>query len=146
LLGICLGHQAIAAAWGAEVVRAPEPKHGIASLVHHDGRGEFAGLPNPFQAGRYHSLMVRESTLPRGLEVSARTEDGIVMAVRAREGCVVGWQFHPESILTQSGYQLLAGFLRVAGLEPPTQPPLFTDELRQPPPKPLPQSGSPVTF
>ncbi|MEK6235625.1 MAG: aminodeoxychorismate/anthranilate synthase component II, partial [Planctomycetales bacterium] len=90
LLGICLGHQAIAAAWGAEIVRAPEPKHGIASLVHHDGRGEFAGLPNPFQAGRYHSLMVRESTLPKALEVSARTEDGSVMAARAREGCVVG--------------------------------------------------------
>jgi anthranilate synthase/aminodeoxychorismate synthase-like glutamine amidotransferase len=116
MLGICLGHQTIVEALGGRVVRAKEPVHGRASQIHHDGRGLFAGLPNPLAAGRYHSLVADESALPECLEIAARTDDGIVMAVRHRSLPVIGLQFHPESILTQSGYPMLAGFLRLAGL------------------------------
>jgi len=116
ILGVCLGHQTIAAALGGGIVRAPEPVHGRTSPVHHDGQGIFAGLPNPLTACRYHSLVVEESSLPECLEVCARTTDGIAMAIRHRSLPVVGLQFHPESILTETGYDLLAGFLRLAGL------------------------------
>ena len=117
ILGICLGHQIIAEALGGRIVRASEPVHGRASSIEHDGRNVFAGLPNPLTAGRYHSLMVDQSTLPKELEVTARTADGVVMAIAHREYPVIGLQFHPESILTSHGYDLLAGFLRLAGID-----------------------------
>jgi len=123
MLGICLGHQTIAAALGGRVVRASEPVHGRTSLVHHNGRGVFAGLPNPLVGCRYHSLVVDEASLPECLEVTARTDDGVVMAVQHRSLPVVGMQFHPESILTECGYPLLAAFLRMAGLSTPTELP-----------------------
>jgi len=116
ILGVCLGHQAIAAALGGRIVRAAEPVHGRTSSIRHDGRGVFAGLPNPITGSRYHSLVVDGASLPDCLEVSARTGDGTVMALRHRELPVVGLQFHPESILTDHGYRLLAAFLRRAGL------------------------------
>lgn len=129
LLGVCLGHQAIAAALGGQVVRSPEPVHGRVSEVVHDGRGLFTGLPNSFTACRYHSLMVAEESLPAELKVTARTTDGIVMALSHREFPVVGLQFHPEAILTECGYELLAGFLRLAGLPAAPTLPQKHDEL-----------------
>jgi anthranilate synthase component II len=123
ILGICLGHQTIAAAFGGSVVRAREPVHGRTSPVYHNGQGMFAGLPNPLVAGRYHSLAVDEASLPKCLEVIARTDDGTVMAIQHRTLPVVGLQFHPESILTDCGYRLLAAFLRSAGLSTPEELP-----------------------
>ena len=116
MLGVCLGHQAIAEALGGRIVRAPEPVHGRTSSVRHDERGVFAGLPNPITACRYHSLVADEASLPDCLEVSAQSDDGVVMGLRHRELPVVGLQFHPESILTGTGYALLGGFLRKCGL------------------------------
>lgn len=115
LLGVCLGHQALAAAWGGRIVRAPEPMHGRTSPVLHEGRGLFRGLPSPLTAGRYHSLVAEVATLPACLAVSARTADGIIMALEHREFPVFGLQFHPESVLTSHGYRLLANFLELAG-------------------------------
>lgn len=111
ILGVCLGHQCIAAAYGGRVGRAPFPTHGKSTLVHHDGRTVFRGLPNPLQGGRYHSLIVEEEGLPGCLEVSARTERGEIMALRHRRFPVEGIQFHPESILTPEGRRLLRNFL-----------------------------------
>ncbi len=111
LLGVCLGHQAIAAFHGGTVDRAPSPRHGKASLVTHDGSRLFDGLPQPFEAGRYHSLVVREEGLPPELVVTARSEDGLVMALAHRSKPVYGVQFHPESVLTPVGEKLLANFL-----------------------------------
>jgi anthranilate synthase component II len=125
ILGVCLGHQTIAAALGGRVIRSPQPMHGRTSLVYHDGQGIFTDLPQPMRACRYHSLIVDETSLPPQLETTAATADGIVMALRHRAAPVVGVQFHPEAILTESGYPLLANFLRLAGLEPaeiPTTP------------------------
>jgi anthranilate synthase/aminodeoxychorismate synthase-like glutamine amidotransferase len=116
ILGVCLGHQAIAEAFGGRIVRASRPVHGQSSTIENDGRGLFEGLPEQIVACRYHSLIVEETTLPECLEVSARTTGGTVMAIRHRSFPVVGLQFHPESILTELGYPLLSGFLRVAGL------------------------------
>ena len=130
LLGICLGHQTIAAALGGRVVRAKEPVHGRTSWIHHQGRGLFAGLPNPLAGCRYHSLVVEEASLPDCLEVTARTEDGTIMAIQHRSLPVVGFQFHPESILTDGGYLLLAAFLRLAKLPTPEQLPSMESELR----------------
>ena len=115
LLGVCLGHQAIGAAYGAVVDRAPELLHGKTSLVHHTGAGVLAGLPDPFTATRYHSLAVDESTLPAEIEVTGRTESGIVMAMRHRTLPVEGVQFHPESVLTEGGHRLLANWLVTCG-------------------------------
>lgn len=129
ILGVCLGHQAIAEALGGRVVRAPEPVHGRTSAVYHDGRGVFQGLPNPLQGCRYHSLVVEPDSLPECLEVCATTRDGIVMAIRHRRFPVVGLQFHPESILTEMGYALLANFLRVAGLPVPEVVPAWESEF-----------------
>ena len=117
ILGVCLGHQAIAAALGGDVVRAPEPVHGTTCDVSHCGRGVLAGLPNPLRATRYHSLVVDEGTLPKDLTITARSPGGLVMGVEHVEWPVYGVQFHPESVLTRSGHVLLANFLKVAGVE-----------------------------
>ncbi|MFT4086816.1 MAG: aminodeoxychorismate/anthranilate synthase component II [Gordonia sp. (in: high G+C Gram-positive bacteria)] len=119
LLGVCLGHQAIGAAFGGAVGRAPELLHGKTSLVTHDGVGVLAGLPDPFTATRYHSLTVDPATVPDELEVTGRTESGIIMAMRHRELPIHGVQFHPESVLTQGGHRMLANWLRVCGLDVP---------------------------
>jgi anthranilate synthase/aminodeoxychorismate synthase-like glutamine amidotransferase len=113
ILGVCLGHQSIGQAFGGRVVRAREPVHGKAEEIVHDRSALFRGMPRPLLAGRYHSLVVAERGLPRELEVSARTRDGIVMALRHRTLPVFGVQFHPESILTPDGHRLLRNFLEV---------------------------------
>jgi anthranilate synthase/aminodeoxychorismate synthase-like glutamine amidotransferase len=112
VLGVCLGHQALVEVFGGKVVRADRLMHGKTSLVHHDGRTLFAGLPQPCEVGRYHSLIASPASIPAHLEVSARTEQGEIMAVRHRLLNVEGVQFHPESILTQDGPQLMGNFLR----------------------------------
>jgi anthranilate synthase/aminodeoxychorismate synthase-like glutamine amidotransferase len=117
MLGVCLGHQAIAAALGGNVIRAPEPVHGRTSVIRHDGHGLFAGLPNPLRATRYHSLIAEETTLPPDLQVTARSEEGLIMALAHRTWPVHGVQFHPESILTESGHQLLGNFLKIAEID-----------------------------
>ena len=114
ILGVCLGHQAIGAALGGAIVRAARIMHGKTSPIHHDGRGVFRGLSNPFDATRYHSLVIERSTIPAELEVSAWTAEGEIMGVRHRSLPVEGVQFHPESILTDHGHALLANFLGVA--------------------------------
>jgi para-aminobenzoate synthetase component II len=113
LLGVCLGHQAIGQAFGGRVIRAPELMHGKSSEVIHDRKTIFAGLTDRFQAGRYHSLIVEKESLPSSLEISAHTADDIIMGLRHRELKVEGVQFHPESILTSEGKQLLANFLKL---------------------------------
>jgi anthranilate synthase/aminodeoxychorismate synthase-like glutamine amidotransferase len=113
ILGVCLGHQAIGQAFGGKVVRAPAIMHGKTSEIHHDGKTIFAGLPNPFPATRYHSLIVERASLPACLEVSATSPDGLIMGLRHKEMKVEGVQFHPESVLTAVGKQLLANFLKL---------------------------------
>ena len=115
VLGVCLGHQAIGHVYGAEVVRAPQLMHGKTSPIEHGGAGVFAGLPSPLTATRYHSLVLDPDTIPDALEVTARSADGIVMGVRHREFDVEGVQFHPESILTGCGHDLLRNFLERTG-------------------------------
>jgi anthranilate synthase/aminodeoxychorismate synthase-like glutamine amidotransferase len=115
VLGVCLGHQSIVEALGGDVVRAGRLMHGKVSLVEHDGLGIFGGMPRPFAAGRYHSLIAKPETLPAVLEVSARTAEGEIMGVRHRELAVDGVQFHPESILTPDGPTLLGSFLASSG-------------------------------
>jgi anthranilate synthase/aminodeoxychorismate synthase-like glutamine amidotransferase len=112
VLGVCLGHQSLVEVFGGKVVRAPRLMHGKTSYVHHDGRGILAGLPEPFEAGRYHSLIAQPQALPDVLEVSARTDEGEIMAVRHRTLAVEGVQFHPESVLTPQGPLLMENFLR----------------------------------
>ena len=114
ILGVCLGHQSIGAAFGGNVVRSVSLMHGKTSPIHHDGKELFAGLPNPFQATRYHSLVVERSSLPACLEVTAWVENGEIMGMRHRELPVWGVQFHPESILTEGGMELLTNFLRIS--------------------------------
>jgi anthranilate synthase/aminodeoxychorismate synthase-like glutamine amidotransferase len=113
VLGVCLGHQSIGEAFGGDVIRAPYLMHGKTSMIHHDGKTIFAGLPNPFEATRYHSLIVKRETMPPMLEVTAWTDDGIVMGVRHKQHKVEGVQFHPESILTGAGKDLLRNFLKL---------------------------------
>ena len=115
VFGVCLGHQAIGAVYGATVSRAPELLHGKTSDVYHSGVGVLAGLPSPFTATRYHSLAVEEPTLPADIEVTARTGSGIVMAMRHRSLPIEGVQFHPESVLTQGGHRILANWLAACG-------------------------------
>jgi anthranilate synthase/aminodeoxychorismate synthase-like glutamine amidotransferase len=115
ILGVCLGHQCIGAAYGAGIVRAGRPMHGKASCIEHDGRGIFAGLPNPFRGARYHSLVISRRDLPGDLRVTASAPDGEIMAVEHAYHPVVGLQFHPESVLTEHGYRLIDRFLRGAG-------------------------------
>ena len=114
LLGVCLGHQAIGQAFGGRVVRAPKVMHGKLSAVHHRGEGVFAGLPSPFEATRYHSLIVERDSLPACLEITAETEDGIVMGLAHREFPIHGVQFHPESIASEHGHALLRNFISIA--------------------------------
>lgn len=113
ILGVCLGHQAIGAAFGGRVIRAPKLMHGKTSEIEHDGKTIFRGLPQPFVATRYHSLIVERKSLPRTLEISAETADGTIMGLRHRKLRVEGVQFHPESVLTISGFRLLENFLSV---------------------------------
>ncbi|MGH7777764.1 MAG: anthranilate synthase component II [Candidatus Dormibacterales bacterium] len=114
IMGVCLGHQCLGVAFGGAVVRGA-PVHGKTSLVHHDGQAPFGGLPSPFQATRYHSLVVDRGSVPPNLEICAWTEDGVVMGLRHRSHPTFGVQFHPESVLTPEGPALLASFLRLAG-------------------------------
>jgi len=111
ILGVCLGHQSIGAAFGGRVVRAPQIMHGKTSEIHHDGKTIFKGLPQDFVATRYHSLIVERESLPKSLEISAETANGIIMGLRHRQMPVEGVQFHPESVLTEVGFQLLQNFL-----------------------------------
>lgn len=115
IFGVCLGHQAIAEAFGATVSRAPELLHGKTSLVEHDGRGVLTGIPSPFTATRYHSLAVDSATIPPELEVSGRTASGVVMSLRHRELPIEGVQYHPESVLTEHGHRMLANWLAICG-------------------------------
>jgi anthranilate synthase component II len=114
ILGVCLGHQSIGQAYGGRIVRAKQLMHGKTSMIHHNGKGVFAGLPSPFEATRYHSLVIERETLPDCLEITAWTDDGEIMGVRHKTLPVEGVQFHPESILTQHGHQLLSNFLKVS--------------------------------
>ena len=111
ILGVCLGHQAIGAAFGGNVIRAPQVMHGKTSAIHHDGKTIFRGLPQDFQATRYHSLIVERKSLPEVLEISAETADGTIMGLRHKKFKVEGVQFHPESVLTDAGFKLLENFL-----------------------------------
>jgi para-aminobenzoate synthetase component 2 len=113
ILGVCLGHQAIGAAFGGRVIRAKKIMHGKTSDIQHDGKTIFRGLPEPFIATRYHSLMVERKSLPRALDISAETSDGTIMGLRHRKLRVEGVQFHPESVLTDAGFQLLKNFLTI---------------------------------
>jgi len=113
ILGVCLGHQSIGAAFGGEIIRAPRLMHGKTSLIHHDGKTIFKGLPDPFEATRYHSLLIRKESIPDCLEVSAWTDSGEIMGARHREFVIEGVQFHPESILTVAGKDLLGNFLKL---------------------------------
>ena len=115
VLGVCLGHQCIGQVYGGTVVRAPQVMHGKTSLIRHTGVGVFAGLPDPLEATRYHSLVVDRASVPDCLEITAETDDGVVMGLRHRELAVEGVQFHPESILTTGGHDLLRNFLAAAG-------------------------------
>ena len=133
IFGVCLGLQSIAVAFGGVVGRAPELLHGKTSPVHHDGRGVFAGLPDPFTATRYHSLALDPATVPDCLEVSAWTDSGVIMAIRHRSLPVESVQFHPESVLTEGGYQLLANWLAACGdAEAPARASGLTPLLRVP--------------
>jgi len=115
IFGVCLGHQAIGVAFGATVDRAPELLHGKVSLVHHSGAGVFQGLPDPFTATRYHSLAIEPATLPAELEITGRTDSGVIMGVRHRSMLIEGVQFHPESVLTEGGHRMLANWLTECG-------------------------------
>lgn len=146
MLGVCLGHQTIAAAFGGNIVRAAQPMHGRTSAVLHNGEGVFAGVPSPVTVCRYHSLVADAATLPAAIEVTARTADGVVMAIRHREAPIVGVQFHPEAILTQYGYHMLANFLRLAGMAVVDKLPQGLDELVELDSRAAPLPKQPVTF
>lgn len=115
ILGVCLGHQSIAYAYGAEIIRADRLLHGKTSQIHHDGRGIFRDIPDPFEATRYHSLLVSKDTLPETFEISAWTDEGEIMGLRHKEHILEGVQFHPESILTKHGKDILRNFISIAG-------------------------------
>ncbi|MCE9605407.1 MAG: aminodeoxychorismate/anthranilate synthase component II [Planctomycetia bacterium] len=146
ILGICLGHQAIAEVFGGKVVRSPVPVHGRTANITHDGRRLFAGLPSPLTVCRYHSLCAEAATLPKSLRATAHAPDGVVMAVEHESLPVFGVQFHPESVLTEGGYRLLANFCSLAGLPISATLPTLNEErlLVKIEERPLP--SSPVTF
>jgi len=146
LLGVCLGHQAIAAALGANIVRAPLPIHGRTSRIRHEQFGIFDGLPNPLTVCRYHSLVVEESSLPSELVVAARTDDGVVMALRHRDLPLVGVQFHPEAALTEHGSELLRNFLTLAGIALPGVERPIVEQRTISPIQSSPEIGTPITF
>jgi anthranilate synthase component 2 len=146
ILGVCLGHQCIVAALGGQIVPASEPMHGRPSEVLHDGQGVFAGLENPLTACRYHSLVAERSTMPSELEVSAWLEDETVMAIRHRSAAVVGIQFHPESVLTATGYPLLANFLDLHSFKVERPLPAIDQECQQVVASTPPQTDRPVSF
>jgi len=145
LLGVCLGHQAIGAALGGRIIRAAQPMHGRTSEITHASQGLFETLSSPLTVGRYHSLVIDPQTLPADLEVTAQTADGTIMAVAHRHRPLWGVQFHPESILTEGGYTLLANFLRLAGIEP-AEPLPRTDDERPPAAEDYVLPSRPVTF
>jgi anthranilate synthase component 2 len=118
ILGVCLGHQSVGQAFGGKIVHAKSVMHGKTSAIHHENKGVFAGLPNPLTATRYHSLVIERATMPECLEITAWSDDGEIMGVRHREFPVEGVQFHPESILTEAGHDLLANFLRLTRRTP----------------------------
>lgn len=147
ILGVCLGHQAIAAALGGRVVRAAEPRHGRASDITHSGSGLFFGIPSPLTVCRYHSLVVDDASLPTELRVTARTDDGVIMAFEHRSSPLYGVQFHPEAALTERGYDLLANFLRIAGCRLSGDPRSLADEENRSPTPPIfATPNQPVTF
>jgi anthranilate synthase/aminodeoxychorismate synthase-like glutamine amidotransferase len=146
-LGVCLGHQAIAAACDARIVRAPEPRHGRTSVINHDGTGVFADVPSPLMACRYHSLTVDPGTLPSELLVAARTNDGVIMALEHKSSPLFGVQFHPEATLTACGYAILANFLRIAGCRVEADPAALAADEHRPPSAPrYAAPRRPVTF
>ncbi len=118
ILGVCLGHQCIGSAFGGKIIRAERLMHGKSSLIYHDGRTIYRGLPNPFQAIRYHSLLIERESLPECLEISAETKEGEIMGVRHKDFFIEGVQFHPESIMTQEGKIILKNFLQMGGERP----------------------------
>ncbi|MCF6198491.1 MAG: aminodeoxychorismate/anthranilate synthase component II [Hyphomicrobiaceae bacterium] len=124
IMGVCLGHQSIAQAFGGKVIRAPQLMHGKMSKITHGGKGIFKDLPSPFVATRYHSLIVDENSLPDGLQVTARTKDGLIMGMEHIERPIYGVQFHPESIASEHGHQLLSNFLKLAGIKSKKPPKL----------------------
>lgn len=134
MLGVCLGHQAIAAALGGRIVRAAEPVHGRTSAVHHDAVNLFAGIESPMTAARYHSLVVDPAGLPPGLAVTARDAEGTIMAIEHAADRIYGVQFHPESILTDDGFRLLANFLDLAGIPHTADIPTIESQRVAPPP------------
>ena len=148
ILGVCLGHQAIAQALGGRVVRAADPMHGQSSLIEHDATGLFAGLPSPLEVGRYHSLVVERQSLPGRFRVTAATADGVIMAIEDESASLFGVQFHPESILTTGGYELLANFLRMAHFDDvaANSAELFAGELVEPRQAIRSLPSRPVTF
>lgn len=145
ILGICLGHQTIGVAFGGRVVRANEPVHGRTSQIFHQGGSVFAGLPSPLVACRYHSLVVERDSLPKELQATAWTADGTIMALQHRALPIVGLQFHPESILTDHGYEMLAAFLRAAGITMGPALPSLSGE-RPPRVAAVPLPTGPITF
>lgn len=145
MLGVCLGHQTIAAAFGASIVRSKTPMHGRTSRMKHNGSGVFEGQPNPLTVARYHSLVVDEATLPSDLKPTAWADDGTLMALEHVRLPLVGWQFHPESVLTERGYPLLTAFLRRAGLASRGTP-ITSERRHRPSPQWVNWPERPVTF
>lgn len=146
ILGICLGHQAIAEAFGGRITRSPVPVHGRTANIEHDGSRLFAGLPSPLTVCRYHSLCADATTLPKCLRPTAHSPDGVVMAIEHESLPVFGVQFHPESVLTEGGYRLLANFRAIAGLPLPAALPTLNDERRLVTIEERPLPNRPVTF
>jgi anthranilate synthase/aminodeoxychorismate synthase-like glutamine amidotransferase len=146
ILGVCLGHQAIAAAFGTRIIRAPRPMHGRTSEITDTGQEIFADIPSPVTVCRYHSLIVEEQSLPREFQITARTTDNVIMAIQHWTAPLVGLQFHPEAVLTEFGYQMLANFLCIAGLPTPADLPSLATEWNRPPVPNLPYPDQPLTF